>query len=99
MSPTGGEETDYVRDLGIPSALDVSPFVVTAKGIYYLATSADQSSTSIRFLDHDGGPSKIIGTISRTPAAGLSLSPDGRFLLYSQYDQSTAEILLVDNFH
>jgi hypothetical protein len=29
----------------------------------------------------------------------MSLSPDGKALLYSQYDQSAAELLLVENFH
>jgi hypothetical protein len=60
---------------------------------------ADQRSALIRFIGHAGGASRILGRIPRTPAAGLSLSPNGQFLLYSQYDQSTAEILLVNNFH
>jgi hypothetical protein len=99
MPVDGGQETDYVRDLGIPSALDVSPFFVMAKGVYYLGMSADQRSALVRFIGHAGGESRILGRIPRTPSAGLSVSPDSRFLLYSQYDQSTAEILLVDNFH
>jgi len=100
MPVDGGEETDYVRDLGIPSlALDVSPFYVTAKGVYYLSTGPDQRGALIRFIGHEGRESKTLGNIPRTPSAGLSVSPDGRFLLYSQYDQSAAEILLVENFH
>jgi serine/threonine protein kinase/Tol biopolymer transport system component len=99
MPVEGGEEKDYVRDLGSPSALDVSPFFVTAKGVYYLGMSADQRSALIRFIGHAGGESKTLGRIPRTPSAGLSLSPDGRFLLYSQYDQSAAELLLAENFH
>ena len=47
---------------------------------------------------HDGGESKTIFKISQAPSGGLSLSPDGRFLLYSQFDKSSAEILLVENF-
>ena len=31
-------------------------------------------------------------------ASELSVSPDGQYLLYSQYDQSSAEIVLVENF-
>jgi len=100
MPVDGGEETDYVRDLGIPSlALDVSPFYVTAKGVYYLSTGPDQRGALIRFIGHEGRESKTLGNIQRTPSAGLSVSPDGRFLLYSQYDQSAAEILLVEGFH
>jgi Tol biopolymer transport system component len=99
MPVGGGEETDYVHDLGNPIALDVSPFFVTSAGVYYMSMSADQRSAFIRFISHAGGTSRVVGKIPRTPAAGLSLSPDGRYLLYSQYDQSTADILLVDNFH
>ena len=100
MPVDGGEETDYVRNLGASRlALGVPPFFVTAKGVYYLATGADQRGALIRFIGHAGGESKTLGSIPRTPSAGLSLSPDGRFLLYSQYDQSAAELLLVENFH
>ena len=100
MPVEGGEETDYVRDLRVPSpALFLSPFFITAKGVYYLASGADQRGAIIRFIGHAGGEPKTLGSISRTPTEGLSLSPDGRFLLYSQYDQSAAEILLVENFH
>ena len=100
MPVDGGEETDYVRDLGVPIlGLDVSPFFVTAKGVYYLAVSANRRPTLIRFAGHEGGDSTTVGSIQRPPSAGLSLSPGGRFLVYSQYDQSTAEIMLVENFH
>lgn len=100
MPADGGEETDYVRDLvDFNLALDVPAVLVTAKGVYYLAPGPHQRGALIRFIGHSGGASKTIGSIPRTPSAGLSLSPDGRFLLYSQYDQSTAEILVVENFH
>jgi serine/threonine protein kinase/Tol biopolymer transport system component len=100
MPLQGGEATDYVRDLAAPRlSFPVMPFLVTSKGIYYLATGADKQGALIRFIGHTGGESKTLGSIPRTPAAGLSLSPDGRFLLYSQYDQSAAELLLVENFH
>ncbi len=52
----------------------------------------------IRFAPIEGGAPRTIGTISRTPASSLSVSPDGRYLLYSQFDQSSAELLLVENF-
>jgi Tol biopolymer transport system component len=100
MPIEGGEETDYVRDLASPTAaLEPPSVLVTATGVYYLAPSADQRGALIRFISHGGGESKTLGSIPRAPSAGLSLSPDGRFLLYSQYDQSAAEILLVENFH
>jgi serine/threonine protein kinase len=100
MPLQGGEETDYVRDLAAPRlSFPVMPFLVAAKGVYYLGMSADKRGALIRFIGHTGGESKTLGSIARAPAAGLSLSSDGRFLLYSQYDQSAAELLLVENFH
>jgi hypothetical protein len=66
--------------------------------VYYLASPAEQKGALIRFVGYDGGEARTLGAISRPPAAGLSLSPDGHFLLYSQFDQSAAELLLVENF-
>jgi eukaryotic-like serine/threonine-protein kinase len=100
MPADGGEETDFVRGLGGPRVtLEVPPFCVTAKGIYYLADAPDHRGAVIRFISHSGGEPKTIGSIPRAPAPGLSVSTDGRYLLFSQYDQSAAEIMLVENFH
>jgi hypothetical protein len=30
---------------------------------------------------------------------GLSISPDGRYLLFSQYDPFVRDLTLVENFH
>jgi eukaryotic-like serine/threonine-protein kinase len=98
MPVEGGEETDFVRDLASIGPLTSASFFVTAKGVYYFAPVADQRGALIRFKGHEGGESKTLGSIPRTPSTGLSLSPDGRFLLYSQYDQSAAELMLVENF-
>jgi eukaryotic-like serine/threonine-protein kinase len=99
MPVEGGEATDFVRDLGDASiGRTMPPFTVTAKGVYYLAIPAQQKGALIRFISHADGEPKTLGSIARKPAAGLSISPDGRFLLFSQFDQSAAELVLVDNF-
>jgi eukaryotic-like serine/threonine-protein kinase len=100
MPLEGGQETDYVRglaDLGL--ARNPGAFSVAATGVYYLAPGPDQRGALIRFISQAGGESKTLASIPRTPAAGLSLSADGHYVLYSQYDQSAAELLLVENFH
>jgi Tol biopolymer transport system component len=94
MPVEGGETVDMARDLTSSGGLRVYRFFVTGKGVYYLARGP-----LIRFISHAGGEPKTIGSIPRNPSTGLSLSPDGRHLLYSQYDQSAAELLLVENFH
>ena len=34
----------------------------------------------------------------RGPATSLAVSPDGRWLLYTQYDRIESEIMLMENF-
>jgi Tol biopolymer transport system component len=100
MPLAGGQETDYGRglsDLGLTRNSEA--FFVAATGVYYLAPGPDQRGALIRFISQAGGESKTLASIPRTPAAGISLSADGHYLLYSQYDQSSAELLLVENFH
>jgi serine/threonine protein kinase/Tol biopolymer transport system component len=98
MPLEGGEETDYVRGLGDLGLARNWAFSVAANGVYYLAPGPEQRGALIRFISQAGGESKTLASIPRTPAAGLSLSADGHYLLYSQYDQSAAELLLVENF-
>ena len=100
MPVEGGQETQYLSELGGAStvARTLAPFFVTAKGVYYLTSDTDRPGALIRFMEHAGGESKTLGSIARTPSSGFSVSRDGHYLLYSQYDQSAAEILLVDNF-
>jgi hypothetical protein len=100
MPLEGGQEIDYVRGLGdVGFARNWGAFSLAETGMYYLAPGSDQRGALIRFISQAGGESKTLASIPRTPAAGLSLSPDGHYLLYSQYDQSAAELLLVENFH
>ena len=64
------------------------------------ASPTGRQGVAIRFMGHAGGEPKVIGSLQRPVAGGgLSLSPDGRSLLYSQYDQLAAELMLVENFH
>jgi Tol biopolymer transport system component len=62
--------------------------------IAYSARHTADSPANVFVVSASGGTPQPL-----TPAAGLSLSADGRYLLYSQYDQSAAELLLVENFH
>jgi serine/threonine protein kinase/Tol biopolymer transport system component len=96
------------------TAHGVPAMTVTLKGIYFSIAANPSNSGNvdssakkpaaqaqgglIQFIGYDGGAPKTIATISKWPASGLSVSPDGRYLLYSQYDQSSAEIMLVENF-
>ncbi len=43
----------------------------------------------------------MVGRVEKEPLAGpptLTVSPDGRWLLYAQLDRQVSNILLVENF-
>ncbi len=90
-APANSEE-EIARDV------TMSSFVPTTRGIYYLGRGADSRSAFLRLIPLAGGDAKTLATISRAPHTGLSVSPDHKFVLFSQYDQSAADIMLVENF-
>ena len=65
-------------------------------GIYFIEPA--RRIAYYRFATGDITP---IAALAKEPGvlnAGLALSPDGRWLLYSQLDRSGADIMLVENF-
>ena len=50
-----------------------------------------------RFRLATGEDTRIAG-LAKTAYLGLALSPDGRYLLYSQIDQQGSDLMLVDQF-
>jgi Tol biopolymer transport system component/DNA-binding winged helix-turn-helix (wHTH) protein len=65
-------------------------------GIYFIAPA--RRIAYYRFATGDITP---IAALAKEPGVlntGLALSPDGRWLLYSQLDRSGADIMLVENF-
>jgi Tol biopolymer transport system component len=88
----GGDEVEILPDLRTSPSFDVAP-----DGIYYIPTGGPGNYT-IRFLDLATGKTRQVATLPKPASGGLSLSPDGRHLLYSQVDQTGADLVLVENF-
>ena len=86
---TGGEE---IQVLG--SVLN-NNFTVTARGIYFIPVSRP---ASVHFLGFGGGTPVTIAQIPREPAWGISVSPDGRSLLFSEYEAVRSDLMLAENF-
>jgi serine/threonine protein kinase/Tol biopolymer transport system component len=82
----GGEETQVV------DSAYFSAFAPSRTGIYYISRSV------LQFFDFSTGMSKPILPIERPTHLGLAVSPDERWLLYSQFDRSGSDLMLVDNF-
>ena len=69
-------------------------FGVTSKGVYF-----NPNAKTIQFLDTATGK---IGTIAELdkpiPGAGLCVSPDEAYVVWSQTDRNSRDLMLVDGF-
>ena len=76
------------------SGEDLSTFAAGQHGIYF--TSEDDPQT-VQCLDFS---TNKIAKLGEQPAGGFSLSPDGRYLLYTLYVPPIggSDLMLVENF-
>ena len=91
--PLGGGNEERV----VEAVSNWSAFTTAERGVYYFTTKADSSGGTIYFLSYAGGQPKTIGVVDH-PYWGLSLSPDGKHLMYSQRDRFDSDLMLVENF-
>ncbi len=95
--PIGGGEPE-------PVASDVPgwSFAVTERGVYFIRrdTRGEDSAYSIFFSDPSTGEESVVAELpaGTRPFVALSVSPDGRTLLYDRIDQAGADLMLVENF-
>jgi hypothetical protein len=54
--------------------------------------------SSIEYLDFATGKVTTLRTLTRLVDLGLTVSPDGRFLLFAQNDFLGSDLMLVENF-
>ena len=73
-------------------------FAVTQRGIYYMTSPGAARTSVLEFYDFATGKSTTILPIG-APEYGLDVSPDGRYLSYSQLDDPGSVLMLVENFH
>jgi eukaryotic-like serine/threonine-protein kinase len=90
-----GEETLILDNADHCLRVDVAD-----RGIYYVRSVKRGQATSIDFFDFSTGAPRTLAVLQKPTAGyGVSVSPDGRWLLYSQLDQSGSELMLVEDFH
>jgi WD40 repeat protein len=72
---------------------------VTDEGIYYAAALDSRNRHSIQFFSFSTGQTHDV-VVSDRPMGrlGLSVSPDQRFVLFSQQDQSGSDLMLIPDF-
>jgi hypothetical protein len=73
---------------------------LTEQGICFIDLAAKPHPT-INMYDIEEHRTTQIGTMDNVPpqtASGLTVSPDGQWILYPQVDQEAAQVMLLKNF-
>jgi Tol biopolymer transport system component len=95
MPRNGGEETQVLE------SVDKQAFAIVSEGIYFIARPDSAGRYSIQFFDFARKSIRSIFTIESKMdpyLSVLSVSPNGRWILYSQIDQEGSDLMLVENF-
>ena len=85
----GGEERQVV------DAVTRMQYVVREDGLYYFTPAGQRDS--LRFLDFASGRSRELAVVDHV-GRGLTVSPDGRTILYSVWKPPEADLMLIENF-
>ena len=73
-------------------------FAVTSKGIYYGAPPHNGEDRYIRFFDFSTSEDKPVVVVNRPFHIGMSVSPDSRYILFDQYDESGSDLMMIEDF-
>ena len=95
----GGEE---ILALDTRKAGYWSAWTLVEQGIYYL-TAEQPARPAIEFFSFTTGKVTEVAALAKpfrpwTNPEGLSISADGRWILYTQEDRADMDIMLVENF-
>ncbi|MFN0170314.1 MAG: TolB family protein [Bryobacteraceae bacterium] len=89
----GSEETQIAESIFYLS------FTVELTGVYFLPEAGIDAGTSIQVMGFDGGAARKIAAVEKRPHTHISVSPDGRWILYAQSSPPESDLMLVENFH
>jgi Tol biopolymer transport system component/DNA-binding winged helix-turn-helix (wHTH) protein/predicted Ser/Thr protein kinase len=90
MPVAGGPEVEVA-----PKVVYWDCFSVTAKGVYFLP-----DLKTLQLLDAATGKIKTVATTDKPSfgLGGISVSPDGAYMVYSEWELGGSDIMLVENF-
>jgi Tol biopolymer transport system component len=80
---------------GLPRVSFYNRWTLSPTGIYFVPAEAPRT---LRYFDFATGRIRPIFDVSNDFSGGLSVSPDGRWILYSQESEVNSDIMLVDHF-
>jgi serine/threonine protein kinase len=93
MPLAGGEARQLVR------CVKNSAFGIAPQGVYYVPCDRS-TSPSLHVLDLKTGRDRRLGTLDGIDyrPLGLSVSPDGKTILYPKVTTQNADLMLIENF-
>lgn len=92
--PTSGGKQELVID----EPIDDYNYAIGASGVYFIPAFGAKLRKTIRYFRFATGKAEQLMPLDKSPGLGLSVSPDERWLLWSQFDQEGSDIMLIDNF-
>jgi serine/threonine protein kinase len=72
-------------------------FAVGAGGIYHLGCAADARGVPLYLLDPATGRDRLLGKLDK-PFLGVTVSPDGKTILYTKWESRVSELMMIENF-
>ena len=78
---------------------DLLNYAVADRGVFFLDGHwGENAPASIRFLDFASGKTKLVIKTGKPISMGLAVSPDQRWLLFTEVEYLGSDLMLVDNF-
>jgi Tol biopolymer transport system component len=94
MPLQGGEETEVLKNIGGGGWAN---WALSPDGIYFLRFG-EAADVSVDFLEFATAKTRRVSTLNKEPGWGLSLSSDGRSIVYIQNEFAQSNLMLVKNF-
>ncbi len=94
MPREGGRGTRILESL--TSYLDLA---IVDGGLFFVPVQEPTASSSIQFLSFATNRIRPVASFEKPLGGGLAVSPDCKWILYTQLDQAGSELMLVENFH
>jgi hypothetical protein len=80
---------------GMPRIREAELWTLSRTGIYFVPAEAPRS---LRYFDFASKQTRPVFEVDRDFFSGLSLSPDGRWIMYSLVGEENSDIMLVEHF-
>ncbi len=80
---------------GLPQVNNWNAWTTVHGGIYFVPVGLPDS---LRYYDFASREIRDVLKLQKDFSDGLSISPDGRYLLYSQLDDLNSDIMVVENY-